>query len=103
MTSSRVREGGCSSGRRERLRVQARGRTYPENKSSARRRRVRGADLDDRHAIDLVDFALEQVDQLDPDFDDELVDRASVLALQDVDGDDVSPDRTDAAGDQPQG
>ena len=37
------------------------------------------------------------------DLDDELVDRSPVLALQDVDGHNVAPHRTDAAGDEPQG
>ncbi len=61
-------------------------------------------DLEDGDPVHLVDLVLQQLDQVVPaDLDDELVDRAALVALEDVDGDDVTADRPDPAGHQAEG
>ena len=61
------------------------------------------ADLLDRHAVDLLDLADEEVEAaVVGDHHRELVDRDAVAPLDDVDADDVAADRTDAGGDETQ-
>ena len=63
-----------------------------------------GAHLFDGDTVDLAHLGDQQVDQGGGwQLDHELVDRLPVLTLEDVDSHDVTADRTDAAGDLPQG
>src|SRR5580698_7010745 len=65
--------------------------------SVRRRRYVNRPDVEHFGAVHFVDLVAQQVDQvLAPDFNDELVDGIAFAALQNVDGDDVTTDRTDA-------
>ena len=57
----------------------------------------------DGHAVDLEHLVTQQVDEIVAgQADAQLVDDDTVLALEDVDGDDVTADRADPAGHRPE-
>ncbi len=59
------------------------------------------ADVLDVDAVDLGHLGHEQLDEpAVGQLDDQLVDRSSAASLEDLDADDVAPDRADAAGDR---